>query len=214
MNLEIIRELAFKHLGDRKAHHHREKGFIYYHGQRVANLAVQLRKMLLPEDNSRDEMMMVASFFHDVAKGIEPHCQYGSILARALLKEHCEADALEEIVDIIRCHQLRDAKQDYPKWVKIVQDADILDHFGIVEIWMNFQYYAHESGSILDSLAYYKNEFFGHAASLKDLLNYELSLDIYNEKIDFINSFVTRMALEANGEICMDNAQMCNTLKL
>ena len=34
MDLQKLKELAFQHMGNRKAHREREKGFIYYHPTR------------------------------------------------------------------------------------------------------------------------------------------------------------------------------------
>ena len=199
MDLEVIRGLAFKHLSSRKAHHNREQGFIYYHGQRVAKLAVNLRKLLLPDEISFDQEMIVASYFHDVAKGIEPHSKFGSVLARELLADYCTSEELGRIATIIGHHQLRQIPNDYPDCVKIVQDADILDHFGSVEIWMNFQYYAHAGGTIDDSIAFYRDDYTAHAQGVRELLNYPVSVQIFDQKDTFVREFVTRMALEAEG---------------
>jgi uncharacterized protein len=159
MDLQKLKELAFQHMGSRKAHREREMGFIYYHGQRVANIAVTLRKLVLPEDDSKDDLLTAAAFFHDIAKGIEPHGQYGAVLAGELLKEHCKPDELSEITELIRCHQLREKGAGYSEHIKILQDADILDHFGVIEIWMNFQYYAFTDGPVTESVKFYKEEF-------------------------------------------------------
>lgn len=43
MDLAAIKELAWQSMGERITHPQREKGFIYYHGQRVAAIALQLR---------------------------------------------------------------------------------------------------------------------------------------------------------------------------
>jgi uncharacterized protein len=201
MDLQKLKELAFQHMGSRKAHREREMGFIYYHGQRVANIAVTLRKLVLPEDDSKDDLLTAAAFFHDIAKGIEPHGQYGAVLAGELLKEHCKPDELSEITELIRCHQLREKGAGYSEHIKILQDADILDHFGVIEIWMNFQYYAFTDGPVTESVKFYKEEFPKFAQHVGEMLNYEVSRRIYKEKIDFVRSFAGRMSVEAEGGI-------------
>jgi len=201
MDLKKLNELAYKHLGDRKAHYEREKGFIYYHGQRVAKIAISLREILLPHNDSKDQVMIVGSYFHDIAKGIEPHGQYGAVLAKEILKDYCEPAELEDITEIIRYHQLRKKENNYPDYIKIVQDADILDHVGIIEVWMNFQYYSYMDAPIIESVDYYKNEFPNHAKKIKDMLNYDVSQRIYDEKISFVQSFSDRMSIEALGGI-------------
>jgi uncharacterized protein len=201
LDLQKLRELAFKHMGNRKAHREREKGFIYYHGQRVANIALTLRKLILPEDDSRDDLLAAAAYFHDIAKGIEPHGQYGAVLAVDLLKEYCTQDELSEITEMIRCHQLRDDAAAYPDHIKILQDADILDHFGTIEVWMNFQYYAFTDEPVSESVKFYKDEFPQHIKEVWQMLNYEVSKRIYKEKVNFINSFTDRFYVEAEGGI-------------
>ncbi len=201
MDLVVIRNLAFKHLGDRKAHLHREKGFIYYHGQRVAKIAVSLRESLFPTNSSIDRILTVASYFHDVAKGIEPHATYGAVLARELLAEYCDSEDLDKICEVIAYHQFRDKTKSYTESIKIVQDADILDHCGVMEIWMNFQYYAHTNGTIQESLAFYQRKYAQHIKALRELLNYEISKEIFDEKAAFVDRFVSRMALEVEGEL-------------
>lgn len=202
MNLENMKELAFKYLGERKAHHNREKGFIYYHGQRTAKIAVKLREHLLPGDSSRDDIIMAACYFHDVAKGIEPHGQYGAVLAKELLKGACEPWEIDEIAELIRCHQLRKSGEPFSEYAKIVQDADILDHYGTIEIWMNFQYYAYEDAPMQESVEFYMKHFKEHVDHIRGLLNYDLSMRIFDDKIRFQWDFFKRFALEAQGDVC------------
>jgi uncharacterized protein len=46
-------------------------------------------KKLLPYDNSYDEYMIVASLFHDIGKGFNPHEKYGALLVQDILKDYC-----------------------------------------------------------------------------------------------------------------------------
>lgn len=201
MNLVNIRALAFEHLGNRKAHKDREKGFIYYHGQRVANIALELRKMVLPDDAAKDEIVTVAAYFHDVAKGIEPHSYYGSTLVKEILQDECTPEELEQIAELIRYHQFRDKTQPYHDYIKILQDADILDHVGVIEVWMNFQYYAHIDGTIADAVTFYQQEYDSLAEKIRNQLNFTQSIKIYDEKNRFVKDFAQRMAVEAAGDI-------------
>lgn len=199
MNLEQIRGLAFKHLGKRKSHLYREPGFIYYHGQRVGEIALQLRKRILPHQPEFDDVILVGSWFHDLGKGIEPHWEYGALLAREILAAYCGADDLERIVEIIGSHTLRKQGESYPDYVKLVQDADILDHFGTVEIWMNFLHNAYSKGTMLDSVRFYQGEYSHHAQTVRELLNYSESIEVFDEKDRFVREFAERLKIEAEG---------------
>lgn len=88
-------------MGRRKAHLQREKGFIFYHCERVAKLSINLRNTLFPMDNLMDEIIYVGALFHDVTKGIEPHNKTGALLIKSLLKEECSEQELKEVSEII-----------------------------------------------------------------------------------------------------------------
>lgn len=94
----------------------RERGFIYYHCERVAKISIHLRKELFPDDSSLDDRIYVGALFHDVAKGIEPHHQTGSALIRTLLQEECTGEELDDIADIIRYHNTRH-QEDLPFFI-------------------------------------------------------------------------------------------------
>lgn len=201
MDLKIIKELAYKHMINRKPHDDRERGYIYYHGERVARLSIELRKKLFPNDNEYDQHIIVAALFHDVGKGLNPHAEYGAVLVKEILKDYCEEDEIEIIAEIIGYHQTKRKENDYPEYVKIVQDADILDRFGTLEIWLNFQKSAHQSAPISRSLEFYRKDFEGYAKYMRDILNYDLSKEILDEKIKFSRSFIKRLEVEAQGGI-------------
>lgn len=200
MDLQMIKQRAYENLGNRKAHHHRETGFIYYHGARVANLVMNLRKLLFPEDNSMDEILQAAAYFHDVAKGIEPHHEYGALLVKEMLQDLCTAEEVDKIAGLIQCHALR-KKREYNNYEMLLQDADLLDHFGTIELWMNFYYYATEDQNMDFSIDFYHTEFKDITMKNRSLLNFALSEKIFDEKLEFVNSFVKRMEIENKGDI-------------
>lgn len=84
MDIEKINDIAFKTMSKRKSHLKREKGFIYYHCQRVAKVSLNLRKSLFPDKELKDKIIYVGALFHDVTKGIEPHNKTGAHMIRTL----------------------------------------------------------------------------------------------------------------------------------
>lgn len=192
LNLEKIHEIAFRTMGKRKSHLNRERGFIYYHCERVAKISIHLRKELFPDDSSLDDRIYVGALFHDVAKGIEPHHQTGSALIRTLLQEECTGEELDDIADIIRYHNTRH-QEDLPFHIKIVQDADVMDHFGSLEIWLKFVYSGHMNENVFDAIRLWESEEYKkYLENSRHSLNYERSREIFDRKVEFAAQFENR----------------------
>jgi len=201
MNLPELKALAElqKH---RKAHINREKGSIYYHGQRVANTVLQLRRAILPNDESHDDILSVAAWFHDIGKDIEPHAHTGAILVRDLLQAHCASEELEEICGLIALHcDRRPNDNKHSAYVKLLQDADLLDHFGVMAVWWSIMWSAHEDESPARNLDYFEREWQPFCKKHRALLNYPQSIAAYDEKITFEQEFFARFRLEAQGDL-------------
>lgn len=199
MNINKINEIAFKAMGRRKAHLEREIGFIFYHCERVAKLSINLRNTLFPADDSMDEIIYVGALFHDVTKGIEPHSTTGAQLIKTILKEECSEQELKEISEVIKLHNSRKQKE-LPFHIKIVQDADILDHFGSIDIWLKFMYSAHKEENVFDALNYWNSsDYIEYIKTSRQMLNYELSKEIFEKKIEFEMNFQKQFEIECNG---------------
>ena len=50
MDFDRLTTLAFKYMGKKKSHKEREIGAAYFHGMRVANGVIELRKRLFEDD--------------------------------------------------------------------------------------------------------------------------------------------------------------------
>lgn len=202
MDLQKIKEIAKHLMAERKAHLEREKGGAYYHGKRVANLVLEFRKIILPDDSSHDDILTVAAWFHDCAKGIEPHEEYGDVIARHALKNYLSHDELDTVCSLIKLHCLRNPdNNNYNEYTKLLQDADIIDHFGIYEIWMNIQYWAHTDGSIHDMINHYQNYHINHTQKCRALLNYKYSIEVFDNRLSFEKEFIARLNDEGIGNI-------------
>jgi len=201
MDLDKIKQAAKDIMSERKAHLEREKGGIFYHGQRTANLALELHKKVLPDDKSHD-ILTVAAWFHDCAKGIEPHAEYGTVVAKHALKDFLSNIELDEVCNLIALHCARKPNEnDYTHYTKLLQDADLLDHFGTYEIWMNIQYHSHTSGSIEDMIDWYNENHLKHVNRFRKMLNYDLSKEIYDERVAFEKEYIARLNDEGTGKI-------------
>lgn len=202
MNLNKIKEIASHLMKNRKAHLKREIGGILYHGERTARIALKLRELLLPNDSSHDDILKVAAWFHDCGKGIEPHAKYGATITREALKGHVTNGDLEKICNLISHHTSRcPENNNLDDYIKIHQDADLLDHFGTYGIWMSMQYSAHIEESIVDLLYLYKKDFDDYVLKYRNQFNYNISRIIYDEKVLFEKKFIERLNFEGTGEI-------------
>jgi uncharacterized protein len=198
VRLDQIEEVAWETMGHRQVNPQREPGYIFYHGQRVGKIALQLRELVFPGQDQDDEIILVGSWFHDVGKGIEPHWEYGAILVERILQDYCSPENLDQIVEVVRGHTLRKEKE-YPHYVQLVQDGDILDHFGSQEIWLNFLHTAYQRENLAYALEFYDTRYHDQVAKVRGLLNYRQSVEFFDEKDRFVRSFVERLRLEGTG---------------
>jgi uncharacterized protein len=201
MDLDKIKQLAEQLMLNTYGHVERGLGDHYYHGQRVAKLSVTLRKMILPDDDSHDEILTVAGWFHDIAKGKPQHDRFGAVIAREALRNYCTPEQLDEIVHIISLHSDR-GHPEYSDWIQLQQDADLLDHFGTYNVWMTLAYCAYKHDSNLVEIANHDVEEFVQQKShwQEESCNYEVSRRIIAEKLNYWYNFMKRMKVEANGE--------------
>lgn len=203
MNFERLNEIAFKMMGKRKSHMEREIGAAYFHGQRTGKGAVQLRKALVPQDNSMDDILLCAGMFHDMCKGLEPHSNNAAFLCREVLKNELTEAEMEQVCALIAAHDKRHPGTDVNTvWEKILQDADILDHYGSQGVWMSNTYYAYCGQREMAALGeFYFNEWDPQCAHDRKKLNFDLSKELFDEKCAFESSVIERMLKEAEGTL-------------
>jgi uncharacterized protein len=202
MNLPAMQSLAEQLLKPRKAHIDREKGGIYYHGQRVAHTALLLRRTILPEDGAHDDIITAAAWFHDIGKDIKPHAHYGAVLAREALKPHCSAGELDEICEMISLHcERRPGGNGYSPALKLLQDADMLDHFGSYMLWTDIWRCASTEVTWQEMACFDEARWAAHCVRQRTLLNFPLSQRIFDEKNAFIDAVYARMRVECAGGI-------------
>lgn len=85
--------------------------------------------------------------------------------------------------------------------MKLVQDADILDHFGSMEVWLKFVYSGNNEENVYDAIQLWDSESYAkYVVDSREALNYELSKDIFDKKIEFVAQFQARFRAECCGE--------------
>lgn len=200
MDWDAIQKKAEVLMRTRKEHRERERGFIYYHGQRVANGAIALRKLVVPEDDSMDDLLRIAGWFHDIGKGLPPHAHYGASLLPAVLDGLVPSDMLAQAADMILHHPSRQAGESpYDLPTQILQDADLIDHYGCYGIWMAAQYASYFDSCLATEVVNHDNDAEDGFCKNVEELNFSISKKILRDRIDFENRFFERARLEAQG---------------
>ncbi len=196
MDFNRLDGIARQLMLNRRSHNERETGHVYYHGNRVMRGVMELRNAYT-DDASHDELLRAAALFHDCGKALEPHDMSGSALVGEFLKDECTPDELKEIQRLIQGHDRRDGKADM--WLALLQDADLLDHFGGMETWLNFLYAAYHDQPISMSLDFYRNEYHVQADNNRAHLNLDISRRVFDEKVRFTYALASRLEVECYG---------------
>ncbi|MDD4796353.1 MAG: HD domain-containing protein [Eubacteriales bacterium] len=204
MDREQLLDIARREMAQQVSHQEREPGWVLRHGSGTARLALELRKALLPADGDIDDTLYAAALFHDCGKyadAHQAHAQAGSQRARQLLAGVVQAQELDVICHAILVHDKRKA-QPYTQLEYLLQDADILDHMGSIEIWLNFNYSARTGRDAAFSAEFYESREFRDMTDMnRSLLNYSQSVIAFQEKLEFALLFAERFRRECDGRL-------------
>jgi len=196
-----ILDIARLTMAARKGLLTREVGYLLHHGQRTAEIALRLCEVIDNNEEVNGDILYAAALFHDIGKGINPHAETGAELARTLLSEVCSPVECEQIASLIRQHNKR-AQQQTPLAAGILQDADILDHFGAQAVWLCCLYNGYTEKGPHGALAYYESE--ENALYLqrsRALLNYDYSREVFDRRLEVEQSFFKRFREEMDGAL-------------
>lgn len=172
------------------------------HCQRVANLAVLLR-MATGAPAEMDDLVYLAGLFHDVSHDCVTHDMHSKIGAerfQQLLSGTVDADLLENAGEIISVHDDRQQNDGRSMATHLVQDADLLDHFGTLTIWANFGYSALHGGRMQQSLEFYQKDREKRSYYMK-LLHFDAAREELSRRLEFEVQFFERAVRECAGQL-------------
>ncbi len=201
MNIELINKIAEENMKNMVTHTDREKGWCLAHGRRTARLAINLRKKIFPGNTVSDEIIYTAALFHDIGKQHDDHEKAGAIITRNLIDEYCSPEEMDEISYIISNHNAFNVdKTTFTDNLKIVQDADIIDHQGAIFIWITM-HMAAEKGIGVDKTLEMFDRYDTRDNILRNggLLNFDISKEIIEERYRLERAFFDRLRNEQNG---------------
>lgn len=186
----LIDKIAWEVLRGRAEHTRREPDWLYYHGHRTGKIALWLAdKIGEPVDR---HILYTGALFHDIAKGTEPHHEIGASQARGLLSSVCTATELDAISKVILYHNQRNNPEHSPD-IKIVQDADLLDHVGVIGPWLAFYWSGSRKETIDDHLKFFRSgENLRHQQELRSSLNFAASVEEFDRRIEYEDEFFNR----------------------
>ncbi|WP_353893208.1 HD domain-containing protein [Proteinivorax hydrogeniformans] len=200
MKIKRSKAIAYNYLKDIK-YKERETGYLYYHGLRVANLSLNLANMLGDLSNNTKERMYIAAIFHDVAKGREPHNLTGAIKTKNLLKQVLSQQEINEIARLIYYHNRR-GNDNLHLETKILQDADIIDHTGTLDVWLGMHYVVDEDLSPKQALKFFLGgSWHQMVVQQRAKLNFPLSKRVYDKRVYYAEKFFKKMAWEMKGKL-------------
>ncbi len=192
MDIIKIEEILSPLLKNSDAQQNRERGYTYYHGKRVAELALKIYSAAKTEVQQLElDRLYIAALMHDIGKGKRHHAMVGSKMAGKILGRALKKKDIEEIQRLIREHNLREKPNICDLDSKALQDADVLDHFGAQGIWLSVFYTARGNGDQGSFLKYYYSKVHKEYVRTKYYgLNFDLSRIMFEERYAFQKQFV------------------------
>lgn len=170
------------------------------HCIRSAELALQLRQAAgLPE--TLDELVYTAALFHDVSHDSAEHNGHaaaGAKRMRQLLTSVVGDTLLEQAVQIVHIHDDRKPEDGRSDAAHLVQDADMIDHFGTLCIWATFGYSALHGRNLQDSLEHLQRDREKCIGYIK-LMHFEVSRAELSRRLNAQQAFFELAQKEASG---------------
>jgi uncharacterized protein len=189
MNREQIEQLARTRMLKRQEHDGREPGWLFYHGLRTARVAWQICDRLNLEIDR--DVVYTGALFHDIGKGSEPHNLKGAKIVAKILEKHCDGDRLQQICEIVRLHNQRQVSGDHAPAVRVVQDADVLDHVGPVAPWLAFYWSGTRNETVDDHVRFITGrDHVRYLQKMRNMLNFDVSLAMFDERVRWQESFL------------------------
>lgn len=201
MQVQRAIDIARDAMGSRKTQPERETGYIFHHGLRVSQLALRLADLVdEPIEVSRD-VLRVGGLFHDVGKGAPAHQDVGAERVGELLSGACPPGELAQVSRLVRMHNRRNSP-DSSVAERIVQDADVLDHFGAMSVWMAFHWNAAHEDPPQEWITYYEGEKNQqYLASARASLNFPASIEAMDRRLAIESRFLGEFRQELQGRL-------------
>lgn len=194
---------------DRRAQEHmlqvkergRERGYRYHHGVRVSRIAATLAREAGVAGAVDHEVLEAAARLHDIAKdGVTTdHAREGAQLVATQFADLL-GDRTEAVRSAVFEHNKR-GQPELPAEAKLVQDADILDHLGAMDIWLAYQWQSGEA-SLEETISYFGSDCQQRWRSyLLTHLNYPIAKEAALRRLETTAAYLAALRREIAGEL-------------
>jgi|GEM_PF-2014628 len=116
----------------------RDKYTLKSHDLSHIERVVEYCLLIAQTEGGDTELLILASLLHDLGRSEETSGEGHNTLSikhtRSILKEYYKEDAIDKVVEIIRCHSTDSDRQPATREEKIVYDADKLDSYGFLGV--------------------------------------------------------------------------------
>lgn len=173
------------------------------HCQRTALLACSLRRAV-GEAPALDDLVYTAALFHDVCHDRATHQAHGPMgaqRARELLSDLIEPALLERVCAIIAIHDDKREGDPYDTATHLVQDADLIDHSGTLEVYACFSYNALHGCGFAQSIRFMQEETIPRWGQNERLLHFDAARAEWLRRLRFLQGFTDLAARQIAGEL-------------
>ncbi len=205
MDIASIKNLAYEIMGDKEEIPH-GVGYRLFHGYRVGAIAEKLAiKLGEPTD-----LLFVAGILHDIGKDKAGHPEddgvmhgpRGGEIVRNRFVHYMSVDELHRIIAMVQNHNARPKskwfvdkeKPIHPTEVLIIQDADLLDHFGDegINITLNWaRFFKKTREQILKEWRFGERTAKMHE-EVRRSLNFEASVEEFDRRLKQMHEFFAK----------------------
>ncbi|MBU1849860.1 MAG: HD domain-containing protein [Nanoarchaeota archaeon] len=183
------------------------KGYRYYHAVRVADNALRyVNKFNISLDK---DVLVISCLLHDIGKTvmssnteitydspIEEHCVKGSQQAENILTRlNASSKLINHVKEIILNHHDLDSELVE---IKILQNADDLDEFGMLNVWRILSYSFQTDRSPQDSCHYWFSVYETMQSKIASNFSIPFFKELALKRVENCNYFFTSFSKELN----------------
>lgn len=204
MNIEAIRARAVEMMA-KTPETPCEPGYRLNHGRRTETLSLEIadaEKLSVDRDT-----LAMGALLHDIGKGScaegESHADRGAQIVRDTFADLFNPEELLNVAEIIAHHNERPNSKWYegkekPVWnleILLVQDADVLDHFGTPGIWLSMHWAVYKNFSPAESVEqWFSSDYMSSwRQEARQSLNFRTSRRLLELRIAEMDAFFRRL---------------------